>query len=76
MKYLVFKSDDIERYCSQENEEALRRVALEVMAGRLRDLKPVKNNYLVINRDEPYLAKVKEIVEEHEGPISWERDTQ
>lgn len=76
MKYLVFKSDDIEKYCSQESEESLRRIALEVMAGRLRDLKPVKNNYLVINRDEPYFPKLKEIVEEHEGEISWECDTQ
>lgn len=67
MKFVVLKLDDIEKYCSFEQQEQLSGVCNEIEAGRFRDNKETEKRYFVVGTDEPYADNVKTLIEEHEG---------
>lgn len=67
MKYVVLKIEDIDKYCSFEQQEQLSDICNQIQGGRMEEKKNAENRYLVINTDEPYAKEVKEIIEKHEG---------
>lgn len=67
MKFVVLKIDDVENYCSFEQQEQLMEICNEIHAGRLSHGKNDENRYLVVNNDEPYAGQVKALIENHEG---------
>jgi len=67
MRYVVLKIEDIENYCTFEQQEKLMDICNEIEAGRLKSNKEPENRYLVVNTDEPYADKVSALIEEHDG---------
>lgn len=67
MKYIVLKTEDVEKYCSFEQQEQLMEICGDIHAGRFRAVKEEENRYLVVNVDEPYAHNVRTLIEEHEG---------
>jgi len=64
-KYLVLKTEDIERYLVGSQRTELDEVCRFIRANRLAEDR--KNNaYVVVNEDEPYAEKVWQLIQEHE----------
>lgn len=64
MKYVVVKSDDIERLFHSSIQRGFRAVLDTIrLAREMEDKK--ENTYLVINTDEPYADEVIEIMKRH-----------
>jgi len=66
LKYVLFKTDDIEKYCSFEQQEQLYDMANDMARGRANDEKEEENLYYVVSLDETYANEVKEIIEKNE----------
>ena len=60
-KFIVIKTDDIEKYLSNEGKKALYRCLDSLLDSRRHDGKQ-ENTYLVINTDEPYAHEIVEIL--------------
>jgi hypothetical protein len=67
MKFVVLKIEDVDKYCSFEQQEQLSDICVQIEGGRMEEGKNAENRYLVVNIDEPYAKEVKEIIEKHEG---------
>jgi hypothetical protein len=61
-KFIVIKSSDVEKYCGDLLRKMLGNVDMKIRAGRAMDGRKTSNEYLVINRDEPYADEVIEIM--------------
>ena len=66
-KFIVFKAEDIEKYCSHTQIEELSGINKTINSGRIKDNRKIDNRYLVVNTDEPYANDVKKVIEENEG---------
>jgi hypothetical protein len=64
-KFLVLKNEDLDRYLDEHSEDQLYNIFQTMEAGRIYDGKVDDNQYLVINRDEPYAEEVIEIMKKH-----------
>lgn len=65
----VLKIDDVNKYCSPISRARLNASITEVQQGRLSERKSMSNDYLVINTDEPYADKIRELMEEYDGKV-------
>ena len=55
-KYLVLNLDDIQKYNDEYEIICLESIINTIESGRyLKDNKSLSNNYLVVNKDKPYL---------------------
>lgn len=61
-KFLVLKSDDIQRHLSDPDKMKLTELAEKVCDGRHKEGKPWSNTYLVINTDESYAPEIVEVL--------------
>lgn len=61
-KYIVFKSEDIEKYTGNLTKAVLEKTAFLIAAGRARDGRLCNHRYAVINLDEPYAPEIIEIM--------------
>lgn len=57
-KYIVLKTDDIQKYTGNLSKETLKKTCSLISSGRQKDGKNPENNYLVINSDEPYASQI------------------
>jgi hypothetical protein len=67
MKFVVLKAEDIEKYCSFEQQEQLSEICNQIQGGRMEEGKNAENRYFVVNADEPYASDVKSLIEKNEG---------
>lgn len=67
MKYIVLKIEDIEKYCSFEQQEQLSDICNDIQGGRAGNGKAEENRYYVVNTDETYAKDIKDIIEKNEG---------
>ena len=67
VKYLVLKLEDLAKFLDPEEIDVLDGLIAKVDRGREEEGKPTDNQYLVINTDEHYAAKIVEIITENEG---------
>jgi hypothetical protein len=56
-KFLVIKWEDVGKYLNVQEHEMLQRALTKINVGRVADGKPI-NEYLVVNKDEPYAQEV------------------
>lgn len=61
--HTVLKNSDIEDYCTDDDIHNLEVIKAKIRLGRLQDKKEIKNDYWVINKDEPYSAKIAEVID-------------
>jgi hypothetical protein len=66
MKYIVLKTDDVNRYLDKNSLAELAIICANISLQRTIEGK-ADNQYFVVNTDEPYADKVKALIEEHEG---------
>lgn len=59
--HIVIKRDDAIKYLSEKQKYDLDSILLTINIGREKEGKPV-NNYLVINKDEPYAKIIQETI--------------
>ena len=64
-KFLVVKDEDIEKHLNSFDKKELSRLMGKIAKGRAMEGKNEDNFYLVINQDEPYAFKIKEIMQRH-----------
>ena len=65
-KFLVLKTEDLERFLTDEQKEQLSYIIYSYFEGRLvDDGKGSDNNYYVVNIDEPWSDQVKQIILEN-----------
>jgi hypothetical protein len=67
MKFVVLKIEDIEKYCSFEQQEQLTGICNQIEGGRMEEGKNAENRYFVVNTDEAYASEVKALIEKNEG---------
>lgn len=65
MKYVVLKIDDVDRYCSFEQQDQIDEICNTIQSGRMRENKKAENRYIVINSDETYAPVIAEIMHLH-----------
>ena len=53
-KFLVLKSEDIQKHLSEEEQEQLLHMTQKIGAGRIQEGKNPFNEYWVCSKDEPY----------------------
>lgn len=63
-KYLVLKWDDINQLLNQTQREPLMWAISQINYGRQVEGKSIDNEYLVVNKDEPYADKVQALIED------------
>ena len=63
-KYVVLKSDDIDRYVTEEGQIDLIAITDAINILRHKEGKKI-NKYLVINTDEPYANQVIDLMKTH-----------
>jgi len=63
-KYIVLKTEDVEKYGWETQKMYLRDLCEEINKGRIEEGKKL-NSYIVINMDEPYINEVIEILKRH-----------
>ncbi|EDW22421.1 hypothetical protein FO510_05290 [Bacillus pumilus] len=66
MSYVVLKKSEIDRYATDEQKRHLYDMQVEIMLNRTIQGKRPVNDYVVINRDEPYFSDVMQLVESNE----------
>lgn len=59
--HIVIKRDDATKYLSEKQKHDLDSILLTINTRREKEGKPV-NNYLVINKDEPYAKIIQETI--------------
>lgn len=59
--HIVIKCDDIIKYLSEKQKHDLDSILLTINTRRVKEGKPI-NNYLVINKDEPYAKIIQETI--------------
>lgn len=59
--HIVIKCEDIREYLSEKQKHDLDSILLTINISRKEAGKPI-NNYLIINKDEPYAEKIQEII--------------
>lgn len=67
MKYVVWKIEDVLSVCNEKQLATLEGVGRMISEMRKAQGKEGDLFYYVVNKDEPYADKVKELIEEHEG---------
>lgn len=67
MKFIIFKIDDIEKACNQNQLLELYKIARMIREMRENDGRIPNPNYLIVNTDEPYADQVRVLIEEYEG---------
>ncbi|MEX5835826.1 hypothetical protein D070_13540 [Bacillus velezensis] len=70
-KYTILKNEDVTRYGTDEQQQALYDLGVEIALNRVIDGKQPFPQYLVINQDEPYAEEVISIMRKHGH---WEGD--
>lgn len=70
--FAVIKSEDVEKYLSDEEQLDLVQSLINIDIGRLRDGKAgaVENKYAIINLDETYAERVTAIMRAHGHDIN------
>lgn len=63
ISHTVLKNSDIENYCLDEDIYNLEVIKEKIRLGRLQDGKPIVNEYFVINKDEPYVDRITDVIE-------------
>ncbi|WP_024427688.1 hypothetical protein [Bacillus safensis] len=66
MNYVVLKQSEIDLYATDEQKRHLYDLQVEIMLNRTIQGKRPVNDYLVINRDEPYFPDVMNLDESNE----------
>lgn len=66
--HVVLKREDIEKYCSDQQQESLKEIMDAVAAGRKADGKNPNAEYIVCNMDEPYADQVLSLIRRCENP--------
>ena len=61
-KFIVLKKNDAERYLTDEEFKVLRNLQKKILTGRMSDGKMQNNTYYVVNTDEPYAIKVRDLI--------------
>lgn len=61
-KFIVLKNADAEKYLTDEEFKALRKLQKKILTGRMSDGKMQNNTYYVVNTDEPYAKQVRELI--------------
>ena len=61
--HTVLKNADIDKYLTEEDIYYLGVIEAKILYGRSKDNKNPKNNYLVVNMDEPYADKVNRVIQ-------------
>jgi hypothetical protein len=64
--HLVLKNDDIEKYLSAGDLNALDFITHKIKKGRQQDGKSINSNYYICNTDEPYANEVLETIKKGE----------
>ncbi|AIW03240.1 hypothetical protein CPT_Mater83 [Bacillus phage Mater] len=64
-KFLVLKNDDLDRYLDAELENDLYNIVQTVDAGRMVEGKVEDNHYIIINKDEPYIQEIIDVLKRH-----------
>lgn len=67
----VIKEEDIKKYLNTKAQQGLNYIISIISMGREFDGKPMNNEYLVINRDEPYAEEIIEILKKNGH---WDED--
>lgn len=63
--YEVLKRDDIIKYCSDKQTEQLLNIVETIMTGRVKDGKPMSNQYYVVNTNEQWSNEVESVIKKH-----------
>lgn len=68
--HIVIKRDDAIKYLSEKQKHDLDSILLTINIRREKEGKPI-NNYLVINKDEPYAKIIQDIIinSEHDSDL-------
>jgi regulator of PEP synthase PpsR (kinase-PPPase family) len=66
MKFAVLKVEDVLKVCNENQLATLDVIARMIGEMRKEEGRNPNPQYLVINKDEPYVDKIKAIIEEHE----------
>ena len=61
-KFIVLKKNDAERYLTDEELKTLRNLQKKILTGRMSDGKMQNNTYYVVNTDEPYAMRVRDLI--------------
>lgn len=61
-KFIVLKNADAEKYLTDEEFKALRKLQKKILTGRMSDGKMQNNTYYVVNTDEPYAKQVRDLI--------------
>lgn len=65
-KFLVVKTEDINKHLSKSERKALVDALLTIRNGRILDGKKPENEYWIVNQDEPYADKILQTILENE----------
>ena len=60
--HFILKREDIEKYCSDDQIEALMGISEYVQKRREEDGRAAYQSYLIVNCDEPYASIIEEII--------------
>ncbi|WP_113755070.1 hypothetical protein [Bacillus pumilus] len=66
MSYVVLKKSEIDRYATDEQKRHLYDLQVEIMLNRTAQGRRPVNDYVVINRDEPYFPDLMNLIESNE----------
>lgn len=70
MKYIVLKVEDINKYCTNKQQDELEAIIHEIQDGRAKDNKK-ENKYIVVNTDEIYAPAVFELMHLHGHTVDF-----
>ncbi|MCR6791669.1 MULTISPECIES: hypothetical protein [Bacillus cereus group] len=69
MKFVVLKSEDIDKVANKNEIAALNSLSLKINNMRFNEGRTPNPEYLVVNKDEPYAEKVLCLIMKHEGEL-------
>lgn len=65
-EFVVLNLKNVEKYLTNKQKDQLELICASVTQGRNHDGKKI-NSYLVVNTDEPYAEKIREIIKIEES---------
>jgi hypothetical protein len=67
LRYLVLKFEDLFEIATEQELQMLNKLLADNEKSRKAQGKPPANKYWVVNRDEPFAPKVKQMMEDYHG---------
>lgn len=69
MKFVVLKSEDIDKVANKNEIATLNSLSLKINNMRFNEGRTTNPEYLVVNKDEPYAEQVLHLIIKHEGEL-------